>query len=82
MLSLPAHGNILIGTWMYMSYEESYCLCLLLDIFEERRNMFLSYVGTHVPDYTLSKPGAHKMFFTHLKTSILCNKNRASLFYS
>jgi len=67
---------------MYMSYEECYRLCLLLGICEERRNIFLSYVGTHVPDYTVSKPGSHKMFFIHLKTSILCTKNRVGLFYS
>jgi hypothetical protein len=83
MLSLPAHGNILICTWIYMSYKESYCLCLLLSICEERRKMFLSYVGTHVPDYTVSKPGSHKKkFFMYLKTLILCTKNRVGLFYT
>ena len=50
MLSLPAHGSILVGTWVCMIYKESYSLSLLLGICEERRNMFLSYVGTHVPD--------------------------------
>jgi len=82
MLSLPAHGNSLIGTWMYNSYEESYCLCLLLGICEKQRNMFLSYIGTHVPDYSVSKPVSHKMFFVHLRTSILSTKNRVNLFYS
>jgi hypothetical protein len=42
---------------MYQSYEENCCLCLLVAVCEEERNMFLSYAGTNVSDYTVSKLG-------------------------
>jgi hypothetical protein len=40
MLSLPAHVYILIDTRKCPSYRENYCLCLLVGVYEEGRNMF------------------------------------------
>ena len=42
---------------MCPSYEENYCLCLLICVCEDVRNMFLCYAGSHVPGYTVSKRG-------------------------